>query len=338
MTNTDVHQHVWTEPLLRALEHRHEFPFIRREYDLTVLFLSGERPYVIDVAAESAERRRHALRLDGIERALVCISSPLGIEALTRAEAAPLIDAYHEGALGLGEGFGVWGAIPVERPAVADVEDVLARGCVGVSLPAGALAQISALTELHAVLDRMQQLGAPLLVHPGPGRPAPGLAHSCAGATALDEPLWWPALTRYVAEMQAAWLAFATAGRQAHPRLRVIFTMLAGLAPLHAERLRARGGGEPDLADPLTFYETSSYGPDATAAIASLVGPRQILFGSDRPLVDAADVRLPDELERGRLAQNTARALYPRPPQTGRSLRRPRPRVAEPAHREISPL
>ena len=42
--------------------------------------------------------------------------------------------------------------------------------------------------------------------------------------------------------MQAAWHAFAVWGRPAHPRLRVCFAMLAGLAPLHRERLVARGG------------------------------------------------------------------------------------------------
>ena len=54
---TDVHQHLWTEPLVRALERRHEFPFVRHEHGLTVLFLAGERPYVIDLASEAPQRR-----------------------------------------------------------------------------------------------------------------------------------------------------------------------------------------------------------------------------------------------------------------------------------------
>jgi len=128
-------------------------------------------------------------------------------------------------------------------------------------------------------------------------------------ATALGEPLWWPALTRYVAEMQAAWLAFASTGRQSYPRLSIVFSMLAGLAPLHAERLCARGGPAVRLADPLTFYDSSSYGQAALATLAPLVGEGQILFGSDRPVVVAPDGWLADGPDWNLLAQNTRRAL-----------------------------
>jgi hypothetical protein len=160
--------------------------------------------------------------------------------------------------------------------------------------------------------------------------PARGVAGGAVGATALDEPLWWPALTGYVAQVQAAWLAFASAGRPAHPQLRVIFTMLGGLAPLHAERLRARGGPELALADPLTFYETSSYGPNARETLELLVGEGQILFGSDRPLVEPANGLAPSEREWDRLAQNTRRALGAPAPLTAGSSAAPR-RTARPA-------
>jgi hypothetical protein len=52
------------------------------------------------------------------------------------------------------------------------------------------------------------------------------------------------------AQMQAAWLAFVTAGRSEHPHLDVVFAMLAGGAPLLVERLAARGGPAVDLRDP----------------------------------------------------------------------------------------
>jgi len=308
MTRIDVHQHVWTQPLIDALEERSELPLIRRENGLTVLFLAGERPYVIDTSRESADHRRALLKLDGLDRALVCLSSPLGIEALPREQAVKLLSAYHDGALALGERFGVWGAIALERPDPADVENLIERGCVGISIPAGAMAGVGALSEMREVLCAIEELGVALLVHPGPGRPVGGQA-GAFNATALGEPLWWPALTRYVAEMQAAWLAFASTGRQAHPRLRIVFAMLAGLAPLHAERLGARGGPAVRLADPLTFYDSSSYGQAALATLAPLVGEGQILFGSDRPVVVAPDGWLADGPDWNLLAQNTRRAL-----------------------------
>jgi hypothetical protein len=102
----------------------------------------------------------------------------------------------------------------------------------------------------------------------------------------LNEPLWWTALTGYVAQMQAAWLTFAAFGRAEHRDLVVLFAMLAGGAPLLSERLAARGGPPVDLHDQLMFYETSSYGPVAVEAMARRVGAGQLVYGSDRPVVD----------------------------------------------------
>jgi hypothetical protein len=239
---------------------------------------------------------------------LICLSSPLGIEGLARAEASELLDAYLEGALALGEPFGVWGAIPLDRADPEDVDRVLERGCVGLSLPAGALASVADVDALRPVLGRLEHYRAPLLVHPGPGCRA-----SRSGAArqwALSDPLWWPALTDYPAAMQAAWLAFTLAGRPSHPRLRVVFAMLAGLAPLHHERLRARGGPPLDAPDALSFYETSSYGPEALAALGARVGFGQLLYGSDRPVVEpSASPTAPLEFEA--LAEAAGRLLAP---------------------------
>ena len=106
-----------------------------------MLYLAGERPYVIDLSSESASHRAALVERDGLDRALVCLSSPLGIEWLPREQALVLIDAYLDGALSLGEPFGVWGAIALDRADPDDVDRALARGCVGVSLPAGALGE-----------------------------------------------------------------------------------------------------------------------------------------------------------------------------------------------------
>jgi 6-methylsalicylate decarboxylase len=282
----DVHQHFWSEPLIDALSCRRELPFVRSEHGLTVLYLAGERPFVLDLSRESREQRVALAELDGLDRALVCLSSPLGIEALPRAQALPLIDAYHDGALALGEPFGVWGALALDAPEPADVDRALERGCVGVSLSAGALASVESYARLHPLLARLEAHAAPLLVHPGPG---PGLSLGSRARIhepSLEDPLWWPALARYVFDMHAAWLSFRAAGRAAHPRLRVV---LAGLAPLHGERLASRGGPSPDSPDEpdrLAFYDTSSYGPSAIRALAAHAGPSQLLYGSDRPVVE----------------------------------------------------
>jgi Cysteine dioxygenase type I len=44
MIKIDIHQHLWTEPLVQALAERRELPFVRREHGLTVLFLAIDGP------------------------------------------------------------------------------------------------------------------------------------------------------------------------------------------------------------------------------------------------------------------------------------------------------
>ncbi len=308
---TDVHQHLWTESLVEALAGRHEFPFVSRENGLAVLYLPDERPYVIDLASEAPAARASLVESDGLDRALLCLSSPLGIEWLPRREADPLIDAYHGGALALGEPFGVWGSVPLRRPDPDDVDHALEHGCVGISLPAGALAGVAAVSRMEALLDRLERRGAPLFVHPGPG--SDRRARDGEGEVSFRDPLWWPAMTRYVSGMQAAWLAFGVAGRPRHPGLRVVFSMLAGLAPLHLERLRSRGGAPIRAADPLSFYDTASYGPAAARAVGEVVGPEQLLYGSDRPVVEPAELGMPAELLWEAIIAGTRRALGPDP-------------------------
>ncbi|HEY2320750.1 MAG TPA: hypothetical protein VGH67_20755 [Solirubrobacteraceae bacterium] len=276
----DIHQHVWTTPLLDALAGRTCLPFVRRTDGLTVLHGGGELPYVIDTAAESADRRAQLLGTDGIDLAAVALSSPIGIEALRHDVAVELISAHLDGVLALGAGFAAWGPVAIDAPDPSDVDEVLARGCVGVSVPACALSGRDALETLGPLLERVQSRGVPLFVHPG------GVAGPQAREAPLTEPLWWRALTDYVSQMQAAWLTFATHGRRELPQLGVVFAMLAGGAPVQGERLATRGGPTIDLRDPLTFYDTSSYGPALVEVMARLVGPEQLVYGSDRPVVE----------------------------------------------------
>jgi 6-methylsalicylate decarboxylase len=274
---TDLHQHVWTEPLLDALAARQCAPFVRRADGLTVLHCPGELPCVIDEAAESPAARARLLTADRLDQAVVAISSPIGIEMLASEVAEELIAAHLDGVLALGQGFRAWGPIPAREPAPAAVDAALARGCVGISLPAAALADRSALHAALPVLEHVEDRGVPLFVHPG------GVASREA---CLDDPLWWTALTDYVSQMQAAWLTFGAFGRREVPRLRVLFAMLAGGAPLLTERLVARGGPAIDLRDPHTFYDTSSYGPMMVEAMARWVDPAQLVYGSDRPVIE----------------------------------------------------
>jgi hypothetical protein len=113
MMHVDVHQHVWTAPLLDQLAVRETPPLVRRMNGLTVLHCDAEQPYVIDVAAEAAVRRALLVREDGLDLALVAISSPIGIEALPREASQELIDAHLDGVDALPSEFAAWGPVEI---------------------------------------------------------------------------------------------------------------------------------------------------------------------------------------------------------------------------------
>jgi hypothetical protein len=279
MVATDVHQHLWPEGFLTALAARSEAPAVRRDGRGWVISVPGEPDSPFGLTAHDPAVRAAGLVASGLDRALLCMSTPLGIEALDEDVARPLLDAWHDGVFTAGEAFGVWGALPVHGATAADVDALLDRGAVGVSLPAAALASPSRVEAAGSVLAALAARGAPLFVHPGPVGPPPAARDDGDAA-------WWPALTTYVSDMHLAWHAFLGWGRSEHPSLRVCFAMLAGLAPLHAERLALRGGPAEAVSNPDIFYDTSSYGPRAIAAMAGVVGVDQLVTGSDRPVVD----------------------------------------------------
>jgi 6-methylsalicylate decarboxylase len=279
-TTADVHQHLWTEPLLDALAARDRLPFVTRTDQTAIVHCAGEQAYAIDLTSENPERRAQLARDEGLDVALVAVSSPIGIECLPRGEARELIEAHLAGVEEAGSQFEAWGPVALDQPDADDIDDLLARGCVGITLPAGALDTPDHLDHVDPLLARAGELGAPVFIHPGPGLGRPTREPS------LTEPVWWAAMTDYIAQMQAAWLTFAALGRRRHPRLRVLFALLAGGAPLLSERLGARGGPPVELRDPLTFYETSSFGRGAIHSMIERVGTRQLVYGSDRPVIE----------------------------------------------------
>lgn len=276
----DVHQHVWTGPLLSALERRESLPFVRRHGSLCVIHTAGRR-HRRSTSTPSSPRGVASCSSATVSTARWSPSPARSASRRSRAaQAQALIDAHLTGVAALGEGFGSWGPLALDGIAPSDVEIALALGCVGVWLPAGAFTPPYLRRQLDDVLAQIESRATTLFIHPGPGlarRPS---------ELSLDDPLWWPALTQYVAQMQEAWLSFTAIVRRSHPALRVVFAMLAGGAPLLGERLLARGGPPIDVRDPLVFYDTSSFGPVAIESMAQLVGRSQLVYGSDRPIVE----------------------------------------------------
>src|SRR3954454_7129796 len=303
----DVHQHLLTEPLMGALAARERPPRVRRGDTGWVLELAGDPDRPVATAETDVEARAVRVGEDGVDRALVCMSTVFGVESLPRAEAQPLLDAYAQGVQELPSAFGHWASACVADPQPDEVEERLRDpAAVGLALPAGALAGADELDHLAPLLERLEQLDAPLLVHPGP---APGFQTHAPPPPRPTTPAWWPALTRYVYEMHAAWFAFIAFGRAQHRRLRVVFVMLAGLAPLHLERLAARGGPAQDGIDRDVFFDTSSYGPQAIDGMVRALGVDQLVYGSDRPYAEPRRWTLGEAARHATLVTNPARLI-----------------------------
>jgi len=286
----DVHQHLWPVDLVHALRARSTPPRL----DGWTLVLEGEAPFEVDPSDHDPAKRRARNLDDGIDLALLSLSSPLGIEWLPPSTASTLIDAWHRGALALGTGYGVWAAAGLREPDPDGLADALDAGCVGLQVPANALGTPAAVRRVVPLLAMCASHDKPVLVHPGP-----------AGATADTElPAWWVPVVDYVHQMAAAWWAWHAVGRGLLPGLRICFAAAAGLAPVHHERLAARGGRLGRL-DPDVFVDTSSYGPRALDAVIRVLGIDTVVLGSDRPYADPTDPGL------GEAATVAIRSLNP---------------------------
>lgn len=251
------------------------------------LHLPGEPAYDVDPADHDLERRRKTDEADGVDLALLAPSAPLGIETMAPDESRPLISSWNGFADALPDGYGLWAAAGLLEPDTDELASVLRRPrTYGLQVPADAMATPAALDRLAPVLAVAEAADRPVLVHPGP-----------APATDGAVPGWWPALTSYTAQLAAAWFAWHVAGRGLLPTLRIAFVGLAGLAPLHHERLAQRGGRLGGI-DTHVYYETSSYGTRAVDAMTRVVGVDPLVNGSDRPYAEPADPALGDAFGR----------------------------------------
>jgi hypothetical protein len=295
----DVHQHLWPRELIAALRGRRRPPRLRG----WTLELAGEPDYLVDPADHDVDVRAGQTVGDGVDLALVSLSSPLGIENLPTDEAAELLGAYHDGVLALPAPFGGWAAAGLTDIDPAALRAELDRGFVGLQLPATALLDHTGYDRVGPLLEVLEEADRPLLIHPG--------AAGEAGKGTVGAPAWWPAIVPYVQQMHAAWFAFRAHGRPRHPGLRVCFAILAGLAPLHGERFAARAGGRSPL-DPGAFVEISSYGTRAVDATIRVLGIDALVNGSDRPYADPVRLDLGAAATHALRGANAGRLLYPK--------------------------
>src|SRR5689334_18727958 len=124
MTAVDLHQHIWPEAVLRALEGRATAPravWRRGAWDVR---LRRERPLVVRPLEHDPERREVELRTIGVDRAVLALSSPVGAEAVPG-----VVEAWAAAGAELPPALGWWAAVPLGVPAMAQAEH--ARDAVG---------------------------------------------------------------------------------------------------------------------------------------------------------------------------------------------------------------
>lgn len=253
MGPVDFHHHLWPEPFVRALERRTVPPRLVGSR----LELAREGSIETDLAAHSLDRRLALLDEAGIDVAVVSLPPTLEVEGET-----DLVEAYHEGILDLASDSG--GRL---RPLAGGLcRDGFVGACVSAaSLVAG----------VDDLASRLEAAGQFLFVHPGPPQRIPDGA-----------PDWWAAVVDYPAQMQAAYAAWLATGAAAHPGLRVVFAFLAGGGPFQLERLASRGFDERSALLENVYFETCSYGRRALELCLATYGVRQLLLGTDTPVLD----------------------------------------------------
>ena len=116
--------------------------------------------------------------------------------------------------------------------------------------------------------------GELLFVHPGR-----------AAAPPQGVPDWWMGALDYCAQMQRAYVAWLARDAAAEPGLAAVFAILAGGAPLLAERFDARGARIDLQEHPNTVVDCASFGADAIGQFVRMHGAAHLVHGSDAPVL-----------------------------------------------------
>ena len=228
-----------------------------------MLALEVEGSFELDPATYGVAACLAGLDRAGLDVAVVSCPPTLGIDQLDESESEPLRRAYHEGALAAVDASG--------GRLLALSMGMPQDGFVGAIVAADDFAELD---RLGPVLDEADRRGSFVLVHPGPARLP-------AGA-----PGWWAPAIEYTAQMQRAYGAWLASGVERWPNVRMVFSILAGGAPFQLERMQARGYDIRKALHPSLYLETSSYGRRSLELCLATFGARQIVFGSDAPVID----------------------------------------------------
>jgi len=260
VTTYDVHQHLWPEGFVTALQARTTPPLIDGAELVT-----QEGRFSVALADHDLGARVRALDRDGIDVAVISLQASLGLEPLASDERHDLEETWVDGAREL--------VAASDGRLLAFSPSVARDGFAGVSIGSSVFTDLEGAS---ATLTAAEAAATLVFIHPDAGQ--------AAGPT---RPAWWDWVTGYPARMQEAYLAWLAFGRERWPSLRVLFAMLAGGGPFQLERLARRGVDVRSALDPNTFFEVSTHGRRAIELCVETFGVGQLAYGSDTPVVDS---------------------------------------------------
>jgi 6-methylsalicylate decarboxylase len=255
--SVDVHQHLWPPTFVEALAGRSDPP---RLTDRGRRLELADGAWDADLADHDVDRRLVVLDRDEVDVAVVSLPPTLGVFELPE-----LVEAYHEG-------------IAEVVAASSGRLVALSAGAVRDGFPGVCVSALDLADDLDALAPLLREAEASgrfVFVHPGPSRPRP------------DVPAWWGAVVDYTAQQQAAYARWLAHGAAEFPRLRVVFAILAGGAPIQLERLRSRGWDVRLAQNPNVLLDTASYGRRALELCLATFGIGSLVYGSDFPVVDS---------------------------------------------------
>ncbi|MCW2920680.1 MAG: amidohydrolase [Thermoleophilia bacterium] len=264
----DIHRHALPDAILERLASRTDAPRTwRARSGAHLLEVPGAIPWTVP--------REYLVPVSDEHVGIYALSTALGLEQLPAREQLAITSEWYAWATTELPRDGWWAHVPsVDLAAMLEAVDLqLGAGAAGIVLAAPRIASAAALDALGAVLARCARRSRAVFIHPGIGRPNVDTRFTPG----------WDAVTDYVAQQHAAWCAWQAWGRARHGDLRIAFAMGAGLAPLHADRLELRAGIETSP-DPNQFFELSGIGPSAAAALAGVLAPGTLVWGSDAPV------------------------------------------------------
>ena len=295
MTQRLVDHHIhWSPPAcLKSLQARDGFPRTERTAGSWIYHASPEMSWPLPDEGVSLEAMLADLDANGVH-AMLAGPSMLGeMHALEPAEAVErltqLAEELSQAQTQLkGRLFGL-AMLPLHDPAsaLAVLDDTLGRlGLAGVSIPSNVGGEPVVSEQLLPVYERIEQLGAPVVMHP-------------AARTIVADRVPWKAEVGigWLWETSVAALSFIYSGvLDRCPELQIVHPHLGGVLPYLLGRILA----VPDL-PPRTERRVDEYlrqnfyvdsvgkTPGAVRLAIQTYGANRIVFGSDTPYWRLAD-------------------------------------------------